>query len=60
MGLVKAQPEQMGAKVDDIEPILRLVLYQAGASDSLRATVGRAAALGLLAISHVALHKWLK
>ena len=57
MGLLKEQPEQIGAKVDEIEPILRLVLYQAGASDSLRATVARAAAIGLLAISHVALHK---
>ena len=60
MGLLKGQPEQLGAKVNDIEPVLRLVLYQAGASDSLRATVARAAALGLLAISHVALHKWMK
>lgn len=60
MGLFKEQPEHLGAKVDDIEPILRLVLYQAGASDSLRATVARAAALGLIAISHVALHKWMK
>jgi hypothetical protein len=60
MGLLKEQPEQIGAKVDEIEPILRLVLYQAGASDSLRATVARAAAIGLLAISHVALHKWMK
>lgn len=59
MSLLK-RPEHIGAKVDDIEPILRLVLYQAGASDSLRATVARAAALGLLAISHVALHKWVK
>jgi hypothetical protein len=60
MGLVKERPEHLGAKVEDIEPILRLVLYQAGASDSLRATVARAAAIGLLAISHVALHKWMK
>jgi hypothetical protein len=60
MGLLKERPEHIGAKVNDIEPILRLVLYQAGASDSLRATVARAAALGLLAISHVALHKWMK
>jgi hypothetical protein len=60
MGLLKERPEHIGAKVDDIEPILRLVLYQAGASDSLRATAARAAALGLLAISHVALHKWMK
>ncbi len=60
MGLLKERPEHIGAKVDGIEPILRLVLYQAGASDSLRATVARAAAIGLLAISHVALHKWMK
>src|SRR5512133_3372030 len=60
MGLVREHPEQIGAKVGDIEPILRLVLYLAGTSDSLRATVARAAALGLLAISHVALHKWMK
>jgi hypothetical protein len=60
MGLLEERPEHIGAKVADIEPILRLVLYQAGASDSLRATVARGAALGLLAISHVALHKWMK
>lgn len=60
MGLLEERPEHIGAKVDDIEPILRLVLYQAGASDSLRATVARGAALGLLAISHVALHKWMR
>jgi len=60
LGLLKERPEHLGAKVEDIEPILRLVLYQAGASDSLRATVARAAAIGLLAISHVALHKWMK
>lgn len=60
MGLLKERPEHIGAKIDDIEPILRIVLYQAGASDSLRATVARAAAVGLLAISHVGLHKWMK
>ena len=60
MGLLNEQPAQLGAKVNDIEPVLRLVLYHAGASDSLRGTVARAAALGLLAISHVALHKWMK
>jgi len=60
MGLLEQRPEHIGAKVDDIEPILRLVLYHAGASDSLRATVARGAALGLLAISHVALHKWMR
>jgi len=60
MGLLKERPEHIGAKVEGIEPILRLVLYQAGASDSLRATVARAAGIGLLAISHVALHKWMK
>lgn len=60
MGLLDERPEHIGAKVNDIEPILRLVLYQAGAGDSLRATVARGAALGLLAISHVALHKWMR
>ena len=60
MALLEARPEQLGAKVDDIEAVLRVVLYQAGASDSLRATAARAAAVGLLAVSHVALHKWMK
>lgn len=59
MGLIKPRPKHLGAKIDDIEPVLRLVLYHAGASDSLRGTVARAAALGLLVISHVALHKWM-
>lgn len=60
MGLVQAQPSQLNAKVRDIREILRLVLHHAGAGASLRATTARAAATGVLVLSAVALHKWMK
>src|ERR1035437_10076510 len=60
MGLVQAQPSQLNAKVRDIRDVLRLVLHHAGAGASLRATTARAAATGVLVLSAVALHKWMK
>jgi hypothetical protein len=60
MGLIRERPAQLQTKVDDIGTILKLVFHQAGTSSSLRATAGRAAATGVLAMSWVALHKWFK
>lgn len=60
MGLIRERPEHMGTKVADVGAVLRLVLHHAGAGNSLRATTAQAAAIGLLAMSAVALHKWMK
>lgn len=60
MGLIRKQPAQLGAKVNDIATVLKLVFHRAGTSSSLRATAGRAAATGVLVMSAVALHKWFK
>lgn len=60
MGLIRPQPAQLGAKVQDIEPVLRLVLYLAAAGASLRHTAAQGAAAGILSLSPVALHLWLR
>ena len=44
MKLIRDLPTHMGTKIRDIGDVLRLVLYQAGASASLRATTALAAA----------------
>lgn len=53
-------PPQLGAKVKDISDILRLVLYQAATNSGLESATSAFAAVGLLAISFVAFHKWMK
>src|SRR5450755_1624374 len=60
MGLLRARPEHMKTKIRDIGVVLRLVLYQAGTSSSLRATVALAAATAVVSISAVSLHEWMK
>jgi Transposase DDE domain len=59
MKLIRPQPAQLGTKVTDIEQALRLVLHYASGS-SLRLTTGIGAAIGVITISSVALHKWMK
>jgi hypothetical protein len=59
MKLIRLQPAQLGAKVTDIEQALRLVLrYSSGSS--LRLTVAIGAAINVISISSVSLHKWMK
>ena len=59
--LVKARlPKHLGAKVTDIGQILRLVLYQVGRNIGQQPAAAAFAAAGLLVMSHVALHKWMK
>ena len=59
--LVKAGlPKHLGAKVTHIGQILRLVLYQVGRNIGQQPAAAAFAAAGLLDISHVALHKWMK
>ncbi len=53
-------PKHMGTKVTDIGQILRLVLYQCARNIGQQAAAAAFAAAGLLAISHVALHQWMK
>jgi len=60
MGLLRERPAHMQTKVRDIGVALRLVLHQAGTSSSLRATTALAAAIGVVSISAVSLHQWMK
>ena len=60
MGLVKKRPPHIGQKVVDIGVALRLVLHYVAQRGSQRATIAAAAAAGLLAISQVALFKWMR
>lgn len=58
MGLIRSRPQHLGAKVTDIEQILRPVLHHV-TGVSLRLTAALAAAAGLVSLSAVALHKWM-
>jgi hypothetical protein len=60
MGLLRERPAHMGTKIRDISVALRLVLHQAGTSSSLRATTAQAAATGVVSMSAVSLHQWMK
>lgn len=53
-------PPQLGAKVKDISVPLRLVLFHVGTNTSLKTTTAMAAASGLINMSSVALHKWMR
>lgn len=53
-------PAQLGAKVRDLSIPLRLVLFHVGTNTSLRSTTAMAAAAGLIDMSAVALHKWMR
>ncbi len=59
MELVKPRPPHIGQKITDIAVALRLVLHYAAQRGSQRATIAAAAAAGIVAISQVALHKWM-
>jgi hypothetical protein len=58
MGLIRSRPKHLGAKVTDIEQILRPVLHHV-TGVSLRLTAALSAAAGLVSLSAVALHKWM-
>jgi hypothetical protein len=53
-------PAHMNAKVSDIGQVLRLVLYQVARSTALLSAVAAFSAAGLVSMSAVALHKWMK
>jgi hypothetical protein len=58
MGLIRPRPTHLGAKVTDIEQVLRPVLHHV-TGVSLRMTTALSAAAGLVSLSAVALHKWM-
>jgi Transposase DDE domain len=58
LGLIHPQPAQLGAKVTDIEPVMRLLLHRAGLEHSLVMTAADAAAAQVIDLSSVAVHKW--
>jgi Transposase DDE domain len=53
-------PVQLGSKVTDLSVPLRLVLFHVGTNTSLKITTAIAAASGLIDLSAVALHKWMR
>lgn len=59
MQLIRRQPAHLGAKITDIDQILKLVLHHVSGA-SLRLTTAVGAAAGIVKISAVALHKWMK
>lgn len=60
MGIIKRRPPHMGQKILDIGIALRLVLHYVALRGSQRATVAAAAAAGIVAITQVALFKWMR
>jgi len=59
-GLDCKVPAQLGAKVNDVSIPLRLVLFHVGTNTSLKTTTAMAAAAGVIDMSAVALHKWMR
>src|SRR3972149_943479 len=60
MHVIRKVPEHLGAKIKDVAEILRLVFHHTGMNNSLRLTTAASAAAGLVEISFVALHKWMR
>ena len=53
-------PPQLGAKVTDIEQVLRLVFFHVATNSSLRVTTAMGAAAKIVEISAVSLHLWMR
>ena len=53
-------PSALGSNVTDIDPILRLIFYHVATHSGLRQTTAMGVAAGLITLSAVALHKWMK
>lgn len=58
-GLIRPQPPQLKTKVTDIGQVLRLIFFHVAWNVGLLTTTGAFAAASLLALSSVALHKWM-
>lgn len=59
MKLIRDYPPHMNTKIKDIRELLRVVLHYVSGS-SLRMTAALAAAAGVVVLTSVALHKWMK
>jgi hypothetical protein len=60
-GLIDPEPlPHLGAKVTDIEQVLRLVFFHVATNSSLKVTTAMAAAAKIVDISGVALHLWMR
>jgi hypothetical protein len=59
MKVIRPLPEYLGTKIKDIDTAMRLVFHHVAGS-SLRMTTAVGAAADIVAISPVALHKWMK
>jgi hypothetical protein len=59
MKLIRDYPPHMNTKIKDIRDLLRVVLHYVSGS-SLRMTAALASAAGIVVLSSVALHKWMK
>jgi hypothetical protein len=59
MGLIRDYPPHMNTKIKDIRDLLRVVLHYVSGS-SLRMTAALASAAGVVVLTSVALHKWMK
>lgn len=58
--LVRKFPVHMGTKVTEISAVLRLVLYMVATNSALLVASSAFAAGGLLTLSSVSLHKWMR
>lgn len=59
MRLIREYPPHMNTKIKDIRDLLRVVLHYVSGS-SLRMTAALASAAGVVVLTSVALHKWMK
>jgi hypothetical protein len=59
MKLIREYPPHMKTKIKDIRDVLRIVLHYVAGS-SLRMTAALASAAGVVVLTSVALHKWMK
>jgi len=59
MRLIREHPSHMNTKIKDVRDLLRVVLHYVSGS-SLRMTAALAAASGIVVLTSVALHKWMK
>jgi len=60
-GLVRTgYPAYMGTKVTEISQPLRLILHQVATNSSLAATASKGATAGIVEMSAVGLHKWMR
>jgi hypothetical protein len=60
MGLIRKRPAHLGVKVTDIGQVMRLVLFMVAVSCSLAMATAAFAGAGLLTLSAVSLHQWMR